>query len=486
MTNQKEFSIKSLFSDILVYGIARYVNAFLSIFLIPIYTRYFTVAEYGIIENLNIFNIVIVSLFGLSLSEGVFRYYTLSDSIEEKKKILSTVHYISIVSGILAVVIGVSISGWFGEIFIQKSNNENFLLILLASIQAFFVINLTVYQSVLRIKFKRFQYNVSTIGAVILSALLSIVFVVVLNYGIISVFLASVIANFIFTMYGYWQIKEEISLCSVHFKILQNILPYCYPLIIASFSLLIMRSSDRYFMALMLPDSLHQIGLYTTAEKVMTPLLIITAAFHTAFVPFILNAAKTQDIKPLLVKSYKLYISATTIFVIIFSMLSKYLLMLLTTPSYYPAYQFTYLVGIYLILNVSYYFGSIGLVLKEKTKYIGMYVMGSSICNIILNSMLIPQFGIEGAFWATIIAYGVLNILIFYKSDKLYPVDFGHLKTYIILILSGCISYFALDNLALGILLLGLFIACLFYFDYLKREYLVLLKIREYFVKREI
>ena len=116
----------------------------------------------------------------------------------------------------------------------------------------------------------------------------------------------------------------------------------------------------------MVDDGLHQVGLYTTAEKVMMPLLIITAAFHTAFVPFILNAAKSQDIKPLLIKTYKLYISVTTIFVILFSMISKYILMLLTTPDYYPVYTFTYLVGIYLILNTSYYFGSIGLSLKKK------------------------------------------------------------------------------------------------------------------------
>jgi len=300
MNNPSNFTIKSLFSDTLVYGSARFINAFLSIFLIPIYTRYFTVAEYGIIENINIFNILIVNLFGLALGEGIMRYYTLADSAEEKKKLLSTVHYVSIISGTVAVLLGILISGWFGEIFIQKSSKENFLLVLCAVVQAFLVINLIVYQSVLRIRFQRFKYNVTTIGTVLITALLSIFFVVVMKYNILSVFLASAIANFTFTFYGYWHVKEEISIVNFKFSTLKNIFPYCLAFIPASLAMLVMRSSDRYFMTLMLDDSLHQVGLYTTAEKVMMPLLIVIAAFHTGFVPFILNAAKSQDIRLLL------------------------------------------------------------------------------------------------------------------------------------------------------------------------------------------
>ncbi|MBL4655616.1 MAG: polysaccharide biosynthesis C-terminal domain-containing protein [Bacteroidia bacterium] len=467
-----KFTVKTLLSDTLVYGIARFVNIFFSIFLIPIYTRYFTVAEYGIIENLNIFSVLIVGMFGFSLSEGLIRYYTLSESEIEKKELLSTIHYVSLILGVIALVIGLLISNWFGNIFIQKTDSENFLLVLLAIIQAICVINLTIYQSVFRINFRKSQYNVTTIGVVVLSALLSIFFVVILKHGVKSVFLAAAISNFLFAVYGYVKVKPEIYFKYFKFGILKKLLPYCYPLAISGLAILVLRSSDRYFISLLLDNSLYQIGLYTTAEKVMMPLLLITAAFHTAFVPFIMNAAKTEDIKPLLIKSYKLYVGVTTIGVIILSIVAKYILILLTTPSYYPAYKYAYLVGIYLILNTSYYFGGIGLSLKEKTKYIGVFLIVSALINIIFNIILIPQYHIAGALFATIISYLVFNFLIFYKSNQFFEVNYSFRKSLLIIIACGCFSFFSLENTLLGLILLPIFVGMLIYSGFLNVPYI--------------
>ena len=72
--------------DSFIYGFSRSINRFLTIFLVPIYTKIFSASDYGTIELIG----TTFSFFGIilsfGLSEALFFYFYKLDNDNEKKK----------------------------------------------------------------------------------------------------------------------------------------------------------------------------------------------------------------------------------------------------------------------------------------------------------------------------------------------------------------------------------------------------------------
>lgn len=467
---KSNISNKALFSDTLIYGIARITSSILSVFLIPVYTRYFTVAEYGIIENLNILNILIISIFSLGLSDSIVRFYSVADSEIEKKIILSSVLTSTVLSGIISLLLGLIYAPWFGEIFIQKPFVENLFLVNLILLLTFLIMPFNILLTVLNVKFKKKEYILVTVGNVLLSLVLSLVFVIVLDFGIIGVFLASLISHFIFVVYLFYLLRNEIAIKWISFTKAKELIFFCLAIVPSSITLLIMRSSDRYFIAWLLPDSLNKIGLYATAEKVMTPILLCGAAFSIAWTPFAMKVSMQQNAKEVYIRTFKYYISIMSVLLIILSASALLILKILTTPTFYPSYIYSPVIGLYLVINALYFIVGIGIILSKKVKIYLPISITSAVINITLNYILIPPFGIYGAAWATVVTFLLFCVLTYIYAEKYYYIGYPFISGLLLLTVSTFIAFIIMDHLVIGLILLAFYVYLLFALKYLEYD----------------
>src|SRR5882724_1874655 len=90
----------TLFGDTVIYGLPRFAQVLMSVLLLPLYTRYFAVAEYGLIENLNILA-VLLTWAGLALPSSIVRFYTVADSEEERVSIVTSIAAATTVMSVL-------------------------------------------------------------------------------------------------------------------------------------------------------------------------------------------------------------------------------------------------------------------------------------------------------------------------------------------------------------------------------------------------
>jgi len=75
------------------------------------------------------------------------------------------------------------------------------------------------------------------------------------------------------------------------------------------------------------------------------------------------------------------------------------------------------------IFGLRYHF-EFGILWSKKTQYYG-YINGlTSFINVGLNFLLIPNFGIWGAVFASLIAITIHSILLYLISNRLYPIPF--------------------------------------------------------------
>lgn len=425
MTTRARQSITSLFRDAGVYGLSRVAAIFVSVLLVPIYTRQFTVEEYGRIENLNVLAVMLIMLFGAGLPESITRFYTVAETAEARRRIVTSATVATGALGLLAIVVLVAMSPWLGQRLIKTTaSSDSTLLLLLVGIYVLGTLPLTVVQTLFQARFARAEYVVTTLGLLVVSTTVALVCVVGFGFGIAGLFLGSAVGAVVFATYGLIKIRREVGLRTLGGGQMRELMHYGLSFVPAGFALLVIRSSDRYFITAMLPDSLHQVGLYVTAEKIMLPINVVASALMIAWAPFSMRASLQENSRDLYIRVFRYYVVLTSAAVIVLSGLSPLLLKILTTPPYYPAYVYTPVLGTYLALNSLYYIGSTGLLLSRKTKLLVPVIVGSAGANVVLNFALIPSYGVFGAAAATVLAFLILNVLTFLVAERQHYVGY--------------------------------------------------------------
>ena len=75
------------------------------------------------------------------------------------------------------------------------------------------------------------------------------------------------------------------------------------------------------------------------------------------------------------------------------------------------------------LLNVAS--GPVGTILSmsRQERFVGIGMLASVVCNILLNYLLIPQYGVNGAAIATAISVGVWNLLMIVFAKRILGIN---------------------------------------------------------------
>ena len=101
--------LKNFFKQSFSYGIANIINKSSSFILLPLYTHYLSVSQYGNLEILLITYSFLLVLFQFGIGSAVMKS-VLYDPIEEKKIIISTAFIFHIIALILIAFILIPLS----------------------------------------------------------------------------------------------------------------------------------------------------------------------------------------------------------------------------------------------------------------------------------------------------------------------------------------------------------------------------------------
>ena len=110
--------LKELSEHSLIYGLGSAMQSLLTFLLIPIYTFYFTVEEYGAISLIILIGSIIGTIFYFGISGSLSRSYYDYDDESDRRKVVST--------SLLLTIIGASI-----QIFLVYFYLNDFLLFFL-------------------------------------------------------------------------------------------------------------------------------------------------------------------------------------------------------------------------------------------------------------------------------------------------------------------------------------------------------------------
>src|SRR5262245_33413621 len=82
--------IRTLGRHAAIYGLGTVLAKLASFIMLPIYTRYLTPADYGVLELLSMTIDLIGMLTGMTLTASVFPFYTEARSSGKEKEVMTT------------------------------------------------------------------------------------------------------------------------------------------------------------------------------------------------------------------------------------------------------------------------------------------------------------------------------------------------------------------------------------------------------------
>lgn len=430
--------IKEFFKNSFIYTIGTILTRGISILLIPIYTRYISPTEYGIIDIFVVLASIINLTIALEITHAIARYYQVAETDLKKAIYTSTAFWFTILVYILYFIISYILSDTF-TIFILD-NVEFKIIFLLASLSIatngifYFVQNQLKWQ----IQPKN-SVVVSVINALVLMCV-AVFLLVFMKLKVESFFIAQTIANIVASLFAIYFAKSSYMLL-FDFVTFKKMIKFSAPLVLSGVAGFISVYIDRIAIKDLL--GFENLGIYGVAYRFSAVTGLVMVGFQSSMTPLITKYYKEKS-TPMDVSNIFNIFSLFALFVVAGSIVfSKEIFVLFTTPDYYGASSLVPLLVMVGFFSTMYIFTP-GIYIAKKTKYIVYITISVAILNTVLNYTLIPIFGLIGSAYATLIS-SIIGFLIWaFVSYKFYAIPYSTkrlLASFFLTVVSAYIVY---------------------------------------------
>lgn len=414
--------LKRFFKETLIYGLSTYIQKFIGVFLLPLYTALLTPEDYGILDLLGTVAIISIYLVVSGTDSSLSYYFFRKEFTEERRKMVSSTLWIRITFAAAAFVIVGLLSGKLSFLIFGKDYS---LFLILTGISLAVQSIYSFFTDLIRFEKRPWVFSWVSITNMLVNIGLNIWFILFLEKGVWGAIMASVISyslmaaftiTYVFKRYGF-------SFSGIWIK---RILSYGAPLIGTAFAVWILTTTDRYFLAHF--RNIADIGIYAVGFKIASFLGLVSGALQMAWSPYAMDIQYEPNAKKIYAKVFFIYFVVNILAVFFISMFSIDILKVFTQPAYYSAKAVVPFLCMSVVFFSGYFIVSIGIAVTKKAQHTIWITVTAAIVNIIMNFLLTPQIGAVGAALSIMTANFLIFLLTLSVSQKLYPVDYGYFR----------------------------------------------------------
>lgn len=413
--------IRTLGKHTLVYGLGIVLGKLASFIMLPVYTRFLTPADYGVLELLSMTIDIIGTVAGIGLASAVFKFYADAPTGADKNQVISTAALSAAGLALVTSALGIIASPLLSRLVIGEAGDP-------AYFRVFFLIYLLQNFEYVPLMLLRAQHRSGLFIAINVSKLvvmlaLNIYFVVHLRMGVMGVLTSNLITAGVLatglTVYLVRQVGIGFSLS--RFRVMAR---FGSPMIVWSLGNFVLVFSDRFFLNHYVGTA--EVGIYALAYKFA---FILSSLAYSPFKMIwdaqrfeVAKRADAQEVYARVFLYMNLVVGLVALGIAVFV---KDLLAVMSAPAFLPAYRVVPLLVGAQILFIWVSYCNLGLFVKSKTPVMARVAVVGVVATLLLNVLLIPRFGIFGAAWATVVAYGLRFVLIHRNAQRHYPIAYG-------------------------------------------------------------
>jgi O-antigen/teichoic acid export membrane protein len=418
--------MKKLYLKILsqssIYALGNLSQSALAIALLPIYTRYLTPADYGILALMDLTILLITRLVIPPVDSALGRYYYKPEYVDRQGLLLFNLLVFLLIAAGCLVCLYWSLSGFI--VYMLFDGNQELLYVVQTYVAILGLECLTSFLLVyIRMREIAKYFVFLSLSRLLLSTGLILYLLMALDLGILAVIYGQIFGACYLTAMALPLLLKE-STFQISPAIVKEPLKFGYPLLVSGYANLLLESGDRYMLNML--ASVSSVGLYSLGYKISSLLnTVLIVPLNQAIAPIVYQKEESpDDQKRLLVTMATYYYFVGTFMALGLSLLAKEIIMLLAAPQFWSAWMVVPIIAFSYLQHGLGQFFKWGALLRNKPYHVSAMVLLSAILNVALNFVLIPRWGILGAALATLAAYVFWSILKLYYSAKFYNLHF--------------------------------------------------------------
>lgn len=409
--------------------------------LLPLYTRYLTPNDYGILAVVSSINGFLTIFLMLSLHGAMTRFYFDYRNEPEKLKafwgtILTFILIFSMGVGGLLILSGPIL---FKPV-IAEISFWPFVALGIGAVmfQPFF----TIYLSLLQTREQARKYAVFSFLQFLMNLALVITLVVFVGWGAEGPLAAALMTAVVFFIISIYALRDNV-VFGMNKIYLKEALRYSLPLVPHSLASQISNATGKLFLNYLVNTG--SAGLYNIAFMFGSIIGVVSDGINKAYVPISMGILSTnrreevehlKDIVLFLVVMYCLLGTMISLF-------SKEAIFILTTEAFYRSYVIVPFLAFYFVLGGIYYIlVNILFFVKKATKFVAVGTGIGAVSNILLSWLMIPRYGLFGAAAATLLAQMIGTLFVGVIGRGFEIIHWEYKKFVFIFIFSAMCSFF--------------------------------------------
>ena len=412
-TNQ---SRRHVFSQAAIYVTSTFIQRAIPFLLLPLLTAYLAPSEYGTVAVFQAVLAIALPFLGTNFSVAIgkeFHGCTRAQMAQLVTTVTTTSIAIAFVLAIGLTAVGLVRGtilgihwGWFAA----------------AAATAPPLVAGRVHLTLLRFTDQPIRFAVIEIIGVIVNVSISVALIVALAMGwqgrIIGILAGPTVVGIIGIAYMLrdGQLTGAVSRDKVK-EVLLLTLPVSLHMISSAF----MTGIDRLFIDAMVDK--ETVGLYSVGFSFAMIVYMLLQSFHQAWGPrmFKTLANPTDGRMARLVRHTYTYDAATVLLALIVTAASYLLIPLMTADAYHASTQYVVWLAVAFAINGMYSMRTYYLIHTGKTGFLGTLAFAVVLINVVSNYFLIRANGAVGAAQATLIAYAVRFVSVWWYSHRVHP-----------------------------------------------------------------
>lgn len=440
----------------------------LSFLMLPFYTSFLSVADYGTVDLILVYVQLLVGVCTCTLTEAIFVFPKGQDFSKQQTYFTSGAVFSAAtltLTGLLFVILVFSLQAFSYEGIFTEYNFCIFLMLCATFFQ-------TYTQQFARSIDKVSVYVISGIVLTLTTVLTSLLTLPL--WGLNGYIYSIVISYFVAAVYTVIAAKEYrfFSFRRLSRVSLKEMLKYSIPMMPNSIMWWVLSTMNRPLLEHY--SGIESVGIFAVANKFPMLISMLYTVFTYSWQISVLEEFNKPDYKQFYNKVFRVQFLAFVLFVLGLTFLSRPLIELMTTQGYYDAWKYIAPLALAVVFSNLAGFAGTNFVATKESKYYFTTSFWSGASCFILNFLLIPLLGI----WGAIISLLFSNILLFYlrirKTWKYSPIIRLRLYLLLLLIIGVYImlSYF-IQNLVINLMffLVALCVIILLNKDFLHEAY---------------
>jgi O-antigen/teichoic acid export membrane protein len=412
-------TVRAILLQTSIYGVGQALRGLNSLILLPIYTHYLTPADYGLVELLMVIVDLTALVLGLRIGAGIFKYYTDADNRIEKNTVISSALGLLTFAGVLGIGCLFVLSDTLAD-YLQAPTGFEIALRVLSMTLLFSAINETFF-AFLRVEDKAGTYVILNFLKFFLQLILSLLFIVYLDYGYWGIIWASLLSGVLLTIFFCIRLWPSIGI-TISRRYAIKLIHFSIPIVLSSFGMFYITFGNRFLLKAY--SGLAAVGIFALAYKLgLTFFGLIWGPFATFW-----NAKQFEYArKPEAGKLFGQVFFYTNLILIPaavgVTVLAPHFLRLVTTQEYWGAIEVVpWVVGASVLLSWTDFF-RIGSLLSAKTNHIAYGTFAAAAIVTLLYLLWIPTGGPVGAAKAIFVAFVFRFGYLFFVGQQYFAIE---------------------------------------------------------------